>query len=219
MSSWISLVRSLKQLIRRRRGKAEYYFCRKYFLFFLSFFPFSLFIFFTGNIRQWYKSSQRYFFLWHKMKALKPVSSCNLRLGNPPEFQAPLSLSPLVMSDFSRRLGGSFPVVRKREGRKVNATETSEQAGFTQLIFGDGGEGGGWMMWKLYTARICDRPEKHLMNVHRRSTSRHKPLPFASICYHVPFRHCVLPWKIENCAAVTAEHCSRKCRAAIMSNS
>lgn len=28
-----------------------------------------------------------------KMKALKPVSSCNLRLGNPPEFQPPLSLS------------------------------------------------------------------------------------------------------------------------------
>lgn len=47
------------------------------------------------------------------MKALKPVSSCNLRLGNPPEFQPPLSLSPLVMSDFSRHLGGSFPVVRK----------------------------------------------------------------------------------------------------------
>lgn len=28
-----------------------------------------------------------------KMKALKPVSSCNLRVGNPPEFQPPLSLS------------------------------------------------------------------------------------------------------------------------------
>lgn len=157
------------------------------------------------------------------MKALKPVSSCNLRLGNPPEFQPPLSLSPLVMRDFSRHLGGSFPVVRKREGRTVNATEMSEQMGFTQLLsfffffWRMGGKR--WMMWKLYTARICDRPEKHLMNVHRRSTSRHKPLPFGSICYHVPFRHCVLPWKIENCAAVTAEHCSRKCRAAIMSDS
>lgn len=79
------------------------------------------------------------------MKALKPVSSCNLRLGNPPEFQPPLSLSPLVMRDFSRHLGGSFPVVRKREGRTVNATETSEQMGFTQLLsffffLEDGGE-------------------------------------------------------------------------------
>lgn len=79
------------------------------------------------------------------MKALKPVSSCNLRLGNPPEFQPPLSLSPLVMRDFSRHLGGSFPVVRKREGRTVNATETSEQMGFTELLsffFFFGGWGG-----------------------------------------------------------------------------
>lgn len=48
-----------------------------------------------------------------KMKALKPVSSCNLRLGNPHEFQPPLSLSSLEMSDSSRRSGGSFPVVGK----------------------------------------------------------------------------------------------------------
>lgn len=51
------------------------------------------------------------------------------------------------------------------------------------------------MIWKLYTSRICDRPEKHLMNVHRRS--RHRPLPLASICYHVPFRQCLTTenWK------------------------
>lgn len=75
-----------------------------------------------------------------------------------------------------------------------------------------------WMIWKLYTPGICNGPEKHLMNVHRRSRSRHRPLPLASICYHVPLRHCVLPWKIENRTAVTAEHCSWQCRAAIMSN-
>lgn len=56
------------------------------------------------------------------------------------------------------------------------------------------------------------------MNVHRRSTGRHRPLPLASSSYHVPFRHCVSPWKIENRTAVTAQRCSRKCRAAIMSD-
>lgn len=154
------------------------------------------------------------------MKALKPVSSCNLRLGNPPEFQPPLSLSPLVMRDFSRHLGGSFPVVRKgRLTLQKRLNKWGLHSFFLSFFLFWRMGGKRWMMWKLYTARICDRPEKHLMNVHRRSTSRHKPLPFGSICYHVPFRHCVLPWKIENCAAVTAEHCSRKCRAAIMSDS
>lgn len=156
-----------------------------------------------------------------------------------------LSLYPLATSDWEIPLNSShlcrsllwwwaiFPVTwvdpslllgKGREGRLTLQTRLNKWGlhsffFFLSFFFFGGWGGKRWMMWKLYTARICDRPEKHLMNVHRRSTSRHKPLPFGSICYHVPFRHCVLPWKIENCAAVTAEHCSRKCRAAIMSDS
>lgn len=150
-----------------------------------------------------------------KMKALKPVSSCNLRLGNPPEFQPPLSLSSLwrwVIFPVTRVDPSLLERGRGREGRLM--LWKCFNNGIYPAYFG----AKRWMIWKLCTPRICDRPEKHLMNVHRRSTSWHRPLPLASSCYHVPFRHCVLPWKIENCTAVTAEHCSWKCRAAIMSN-
>ncbi len=145
------------------------------------------------------------------MKELKPVSSCNLTLGNPPEFPPPLSHSFSRDEWFFPRMGGSFPVWggKWREGQII-----------LWKCLNKGVDLGGkrWTIWKLYTPRICDRPEKHLMNVRRGSRSRHRPLPLASSSYHVPFRHCVSPWKIENRTAVTAEHCSWKCRAAIMSN-
>lgn len=121
------------------------------------------------------------------------------------------TLSP-EMSDSSPDSDGSFPVAwgKWKEGRLILWKR------FNNRVYLGGG--GRWTIWKLYTPRICDRPEKYLMNVHRRSRSRHRPLPLASSSYHVPFRHCVLPWKIENRTAMTAEHCSWKCRAAIMSN-
>lgn len=58
------------------------------------------------------------------MKALKPVSSCNLRLGNPPEFQPPLSLSlSLEMSDSSRDSGWILPS-KKNEGERGKGSLT-----------------------------------------------------------------------------------------------
>lgn len=159
-------------------------------------------------------SSEVFLPLTQNMKALKPVSSCNLRLGNPPEFQPPLS--PFFSGDewFFPWLGWIFCCCgREKEERTVDTMEMLQQQGLCSLYLLAGKR---CTIWRLYTLKICDRPEKHLMNVHRRS--RHRPLPLASSSYHVPFRHCVLPWKIENRTAVTAERCSWKCRAAIMSN-
>lgn len=76
-----------------------------------------------------------------EMKALKPVSSCNPRVGNPPEFQPPLSLSALEMSDSSRRSGGSIPVVGKTQRRMVYTIETTRQKGLTQLFFSEAMDG------------------------------------------------------------------------------
>lgn len=122
-----------------------------------------------------------------------------------------LSLYPLGTSDWeipmnSSHLCRSFwvilPVARVdpsllwETGRKegcAHTTEMSQQRGFILHHFG--------MIWKLYTPGICGRPEKHLMNVHRWSRSRHRPLPLASFCYHVPFRLCLTMenWKLHSC--------------------
>lgn len=69
-----------------------------------------------------------------EMKALKPVSSCNLRVGNPPEFQPPLSLSALEMSDSSRHSGGSIPVVGKNTGKDGVYYRNASTKGLTLLF-------------------------------------------------------------------------------------
>lgn len=84
-----------------------------------------------------------------KMKALKPVSSCNLRLGNPPEFQPPLSLSFSGDEWFFPWLGWILPCRgRGGEGRTVNAVEMLQQRGLCSLFWG---ERDGW--FESYTPR------------------------------------------------------------------
>lgn len=135
------------------------------------------------------------------------MSSCILRVGNPPKFLPSLSFSPLEMSDFSRHSGGSFPAVSEcREGRLILQKCLDIRVHTT-----------GWRE-SYKPQEICDDQKSTWWMFKERSASRLRSFPLASICYHVPFRLCLSPWKIENRAAVTAEHCSWKCSAAIMSS-
>lgn len=146
-----------------------------------------------------------------KMKALKPVSSCNLRLGNPPEFQPPLSLSFFGDEWVFPSLGWILPCCRREKA--INTMEVHQQQGVCSFFWGerDG-------RFESYTPQesVTDQKSTWWMFIEEaRADIGHCLSPLFVITFP---SDTVLPWKIENCTAVTEDHCSWKCRTAIMSN-